>query len=59
VISPDVFPKISRISATAKMSDLVGLTKMKGNGVATLAQKKIFPAKQELLLSEITGLPLD
>jgi hypothetical protein len=32
---------------------------MKGNGVATLAQNKIFPAKQELLLSEITGLPLD
>jgi hypothetical protein len=27
---------------------------MKGNGVATLAQNKIFPAKQELLLSEIT-----
>jgi hypothetical protein len=33
--------------------------KMKGNGVATLVQNKIFPAKQELLLSEITGLPLD
>jgi hypothetical protein len=32
---------------------------VKGNGVATLAQNKIFPAKQELLLSEITGLPLD
>jgi hypothetical protein len=32
---------------------------MKGNGVATLAQNKIFPAKQELLLSEITRLPLD
>jgi hypothetical protein len=32
---------------------------LKGNGVATLAQNKIFPAKQELLLSEITGLPLD
>ena len=30
-----------------------------GHGVATLAQNKIFPAKQELLLSEITGLPLD
>jgi hypothetical protein len=27
--------------------------------MATLAQNKIFPAKQELLLSEITGLPLD
>jgi hypothetical protein len=35
------------------------LCSMKGNGVATLAQNKIFPAKQELLLSEITGLPLD
>jgi hypothetical protein len=35
------------------------LDKMKGNWVATLAQNKIFPAKQELLLSEITGLPLD
>jgi hypothetical protein len=34
-------------------------TSVKGNGVATLAQNKIFPAKQELLLSEITGLPLD
>jgi hypothetical protein len=34
-------------------------TKLKGNGVATLAQNKIFPAKQELLLSEITGIPLD
>jgi hypothetical protein len=33
--------------------------KLKGNGVATLAQNKIFPAKQELLLSEITGLRLD
>jgi hypothetical protein len=32
---------------------------LKGNGVATLAQNKIFPAEQELLLSEITGLPLD
>jgi hypothetical protein len=32
---------------------------LKGNGVATLAQNKIFPAKQEQLLSEITGLPLD
>jgi hypothetical protein len=32
---------------------------LKGYGVATLAQNKIFPAKQELLLSEITGLPLD
>jgi hypothetical protein len=32
---------------------------LKGNGVATLAQNKIFPTKQELLLSEITGLPLD
>jgi hypothetical protein len=31
---------------------------VKGYGVATLAQNKIFPAKQELLLSEITGLPL-
>jgi hypothetical protein len=36
---------------------LMGL--VKGNGVATLAQNKIFPAKQELLLLEITGLPLD
>jgi hypothetical protein len=27
--------------------------------MATLAQNKIFHAKQELLLSEITGLPLD
>jgi hypothetical protein len=34
-------------------------TLLKGYGVATLAQNKIFPAKQELLLSEITGLPLD
>jgi hypothetical protein len=33
-------------------------TPVKGNGVATLAQNKIFPAKQKLLLSEITGLPL-
>jgi hypothetical protein len=32
---------------------------LKGYGVATLAQNKIFPAKQELLLSEITGLTLD
>jgi hypothetical protein len=32
---------------------------LKGYEVATLAQNKIFPAKQELLLSEITGLPLD
>jgi hypothetical protein len=32
---------------------------MKGYGVATLAQNKILFAKQELLLSEITGLPLD
>jgi hypothetical protein len=32
---------------------------VKGYGVAMLAQNKIFPAKQELLLSEITGLPLD
>jgi hypothetical protein len=32
---------------------------LKANGVATLAQNKIFPAEQELLLSEITGLPLD
>jgi hypothetical protein len=32
---------------------------LKGYGVATLAQNKIFPAKMELLLSEITGLPLD
>jgi hypothetical protein len=32
---------------------------VKGYGVATLAQNKIFPAKQERLLSEITGLPLD
>jgi hypothetical protein len=32
---------------------------MKGYGVATLAQNKIFAAKQELLQSEITGLPLD
>jgi hypothetical protein len=30
-----------------------------GYGVATLAQNKIFPAKQKLLLWEITGLPLD
>jgi hypothetical protein len=36
-----------------------GKTCLKGNGVATLAQKKKFAAKQELLLSEITGLPLD
>jgi hypothetical protein len=33
--------------------------KIEGIRVATLAQNKIFPAKQELLLSEITGLPLD
>jgi hypothetical protein len=32
---------------------------LKGYGVATLAQNKIFLTKQELLLSEITGLPLD
>jgi hypothetical protein len=32
---------------------------LKGYGVAMLAQNKIFLAKQELLLSEITGLPLD
>jgi hypothetical protein len=32
---------------------------IKGYGVATLAQNKIFPAKQELLQSEIMGLPLD
>jgi hypothetical protein len=32
---------------------------LKGYGVATLAQNKIFPTKQELMLSEITGLPLD
>jgi hypothetical protein len=32
---------------------------VKGYGVATLAQNKIFPAKQELLLSDITGLPPD
>jgi hypothetical protein len=32
---------------------------MKGYGVATLAQNKIFSAKQERLLSEITELPLD
>jgi hypothetical protein len=32
---------------------------LKGYGVDTLAQNKMFPAKQELLLSEITGLPLD
>jgi hypothetical protein len=38
---------------------LLELDLVKGNGVATLAQNKIFPAKQELLLSEITRLPLD
>jgi hypothetical protein len=32
---------------------------LKGYEVATLAQNKSFPAKQELPLSEITGLPLD
>jgi hypothetical protein len=32
---------------------------VKGYGVATIAQNKNFPAKHELLLSEITGLPLD
>jgi hypothetical protein len=32
---------------------------VKGYEVATLAQNKIFPAKQKPLLSEITGLPLD
>jgi hypothetical protein len=32
---------------------------VKGYGVATLAQNKIFHAKQELLLSEITRIPLD
>jgi hypothetical protein len=32
---------------------------LKGYGVAMLAQNKIFPAKQKLLLPEITGLPLD
>jgi hypothetical protein len=37
----------------------IQMTVVKGNGVATLAQNKIFPTKQELLLSEITGLPLD
>jgi hypothetical protein len=37
----------------------MALVPLKGYGVATLAQNKIFPAKQELLLSEITGLPLD
>jgi hypothetical protein len=37
----------------------LGLIELEGYGVATLAQNKIFPAKQELLLSEITGLPLD
>jgi hypothetical protein len=37
----------------------MALIPLKGNGVATLAQNKNFPAKQELLLSEITGLPLD
>jgi hypothetical protein len=41
-----------------QLSKIRGLV-VKGNGVATLAQNKIFPAKQELLLSEITGLPLD
>jgi hypothetical protein len=41
-------------SSSSSSSDAV-----KGNGVATLAQNKIFPAKQEPLLSEITGLPLD
>jgi hypothetical protein len=35
------------------------LTIVKGYGAATLAQNKIFPAKQDLLLSEIMGLPLD
>jgi hypothetical protein len=34
-------------------------SEVKGYGVAMLAQNKNFPAKQELLLSEITGLPLD
>jgi hypothetical protein len=34
-------------------------SELKGNGVATLEQNKIFPAKQELLLSKIMGLPLD
>jgi hypothetical protein len=40
-------------------SNTVIMWHVKGYGVATLAQNKIFPAKQELLLSEITGLPLD
>jgi hypothetical protein len=47
-------------SARAKQDESVDPTRqVKGYGVATLAQNKIFPAKQELLLSEITGLPLD
>jgi hypothetical protein len=37
----------------------MALVPLKGYRVATLAQNKIFPEKQELLLSEITGLPLD
>jgi hypothetical protein len=36
-----------------------GRSILKRYEVATLAQNKIFLAKQELLLSEITGLPLD
>jgi hypothetical protein len=40
-------------------SDAFMKSKLKGYGMATLAQNKIFPAKQELMLSEITGLPLD
>jgi hypothetical protein len=45
------------INVLAQPLDLVSV--LKGNGVVTLAQNKIFPAKKELLLSEITGLPID
>jgi hypothetical protein len=48
-----------KTSVVGSMSSFGRGAVLKGYGVATLAQNKIFPAKQELLLSEITGLPLD
>jgi hypothetical protein len=51
--------RTDELSSSAAAVVIIQPVFMKGNGVATLAQNKIFPAKQELLLSEITGLPLD
>jgi hypothetical protein len=46
-------------SCIASQLDQVAMGLLKGYEVATLAKNKIFPAKQELLLSEIMRLPLD